>query len=166
MSAVLSDCGRYRYRLGRTIQALDVDTRRIALFVMLNPSTADALADDPTIRRCLGFARRERCGRLEVVNLYAFRATDPADLATAVDPIGPENGSAIGAALCETVGSGGIVIAAWGASGPPRTLDLAVRFGLLADYAGAHLHCLGVTKNGNPRHPLFVRRDAPLVRWT
>src|SRR5689334_19453129 len=86
-NAVISACGRYRYVLTRQVGP---GSRR-ATFVMLNPSTADATNDDPTIRRCIGFAREWGCGRLVVLNLFAFRATDPADLKRAIDPVGPEN---------------------------------------------------------------------------
>lgn len=166
--AVVSPCGRYRYRLWRRVVSHHAHhvKDRIALFVMLNPSTADGLLDDPTIRRCVGFAAREGCGWLHVVNLYAYRATNPAELALAADPVGPEAGAALGAALREAVESGGLVIAAWGAHSAPRTIDLAARFSVLADVYNAQLHCLGTTKNGSPRHPLYVRADAPLEVWS
>jgi hypothetical protein len=110
--ADLSPCGTYRYLLGRRVGEGD----RTALFMMLNPSTADATEDDPTIRRCTGFARREGCGVLEVVNLFAYRATDPAELRTAPDPVGPANDHHIKAAL----GRVALVVVAWGAL--PRPL--------------------------------------------
>src|SRR5262249_14212908 len=91
-AAVISDCGRYRYSLTRRWG--DAAEPR-ALFVMLNPSTADAEQDDPTIRRCIGFAKAWGMGSLEVVNLYALRATDPAALLSAPDPIGPKNDTMI-----------------------------------------------------------------------
>lgn len=87
--AVISDDGLYRYLLERHWD----DTTSSCTFVMLNPSTADALVDDPTIRRCVGFAKSFGCGSLRVVNLYAYRATKPAELWTVDDPVGPANGS-------------------------------------------------------------------------
>src|SRR4051812_49823510 len=86
-NAVISACGAYRYVLTRQVGG---GVRR-ATFIMLNPSTADASNDDPTIRRCIGFAQRWGCGQLAVLNLFAYRATDPADLKRASEPVGPEN---------------------------------------------------------------------------
>lgn len=154
--AVLSDCGRYRYTL----------TRRWApgapmLFVMLNPSTADASMDDPTIRRCIGFAKREGCGALEVVNLFAFRATDPAALSTATDPIGPDNDRHI----VEAAVRGGVIVAAWGASVPAALRTRPAQVGRLLRETRLRLWCLGMTSGGAPRHPLYVRGDAALVPW-
>src|SRR5215510_5582686 len=93
--AVLSDCGRYRYMLRRT---WDHSKPRV-LFVMLNPSTADAEIDDATIRSCIRLAKGAGYGSFEVVNLYALRATDPAELQRADDPVGPKNNDIIEAAI-------------------------------------------------------------------
>lgn len=153
-SAVLSDDGTYRYRLDRRW----AEGPR-CVFVMLNPSTADAEHDDPTIRRCLGFARREGMSALTVVNLFAYRATDPAELERCpVDVVGPENDRHIKAAC---LGAGPVILA-WGAH---RTAtQLRVRQ-VLHVLRGCHWPpvCLGVTKSGAPRHPLYVRGDAPVV---
>lgn len=89
--AELSECGEYRYRLSRVWD----EAKRPLTFIMLNPSTADAEVDDPTIRRCMGFAERERAGGIIVVNLYGFRTTKPSDLFQATDPIGPGNDRAL-----------------------------------------------------------------------
>jgi len=86
-SAIISADGKYRYHLYRRV----ADGGRIAMFIMLNPSTADGEADDPTIRKCLGFCRRWRYGELHVVNLFAVRATAPFDMLHADDPVGPDN---------------------------------------------------------------------------
>lgn len=138
--------GLYRYRLWREWDA----ARPSCLFVMLNPSTADASKDDPTIRRCLGFARSWGFGRLDVVNLYAYRATEPDELWNAADPIGPRNDVEIGAAMLEAH----LIVAAWGANTGPTTgrdevvLRHAPRF--------RAIHHLGLTRGGFPRHPLYV----------
>jgi hypothetical protein len=150
--ADISPCGLYRYSLWR-VWEYDAGT---CLFIMLNPSTADGQRDDRTIRRCVHFARRERCGGLEVVNLFAFRATKPEEMMKATDPIGPLNvPSVIGAAQRAT-----LVIVAWGTLGGHRSQDTVV-----AGIAGVQkpLYCLGTTKDGHPRHPLYVPGDAPLV---
>jgi len=153
--AVISPCGLYRYRLTRTWDR----ELRPAAFVMLNPSTADATVDDPTIRRCVGFAKREGCGGIVVVNLFALRSTDPAGLLAAADPVGPDNDRHIreAAEQCHPV------IAAWGAHGDHDLRNLHVRDMLGEISVG--VMCLGTTKGGHPRHPLYVKGDAPLVPW-
>ncbi len=145
---------RYRYLLTRRWG----DPRQWMTFIMLNPSTADAFADDPTIRRCTGFAKREGCGGLNVVNLFAWRATKPRALRDCADPAGPDNDHFIGG-HCQA----SFVVAAWGTGGTLKGRDREVAR-LLAD-AGADVRCLGVTGAGHPRHPLYVRSDAPLIRW-
>ena len=107
--AAFSPCGRYRWHLART---WDADGSRVA-FVALNPSTADATHDDPTIRRCIGFARRWGAGGVDVVNLYAFRATKPRDLFAADDPVGPDNDAWIDAVVARA----DRVVLAWGHHG-------------------------------------------------
>ena len=108
-TAEFSACGRYRYWLERRWSA---DSP--AVFVMLNPSTADAKIDDPTIRRCMGFAKREGHGGLVVVNLFGWRSSDPRQLVLADDPVGPGNTRAIGEALLMGATTSGRVICAWG----------------------------------------------------
>ncbi len=148
MSAVISKCGRYRYRLEREVGER---SSRSVLFVMLNPSTADAEIDDPTIRRCASFVRSWGYGRLVVVNLFAFRATDPRALRTAKDPVGPRNDSfVVGEAR-----KAARIVAAWGTGGKYLDRD-RVAMGLLAD---GGVECLGTTDEGFPRHPLYLGRD-------
>jgi hypothetical protein len=155
--AVVSDDGRYRYALTRTWRP----DAPLLTFVMLNPSTADAYADDPTIRRCIGFARREGAAGIRVANLFAYRATSPAALvgpvdAAADDPrVGPLNDRYLG-----TLPYFERIVVAWGAFHAPERVAHVVR--LLQPRA---LWCLGVTASGAPRHPLYVRADAPLVPW-
>jgi hypothetical protein len=153
--AVFSADGTYRYLLVRR-WATGPPTMT---FLMLNPSTATAAADDPTIRRCIGFARREGCSALAVVNLFGLRATDPRELSGHADPVGPANDRLI----WETCEPGRLVVAAWGVFGRLAGRAETVT-GLLAE-RGVDLMCLGVTKNGAPRHPLYVRGDQPLVSY-
>lgn len=150
-NAVISACGLYRYRLDRRWGAGPVMG-----FIMLNPSTADAQVDDRTIGRCRKFAEREGCGALMVVNLFAFRATNPEDMADADDPEGPENRHFI-ENMIERVD--GPLVAAWGRHWMADELvsDWVV------ETAGERLMCLGKTRQGRPRHPLYVKGDAPLV---
>lgn len=135
----------------------------MVVFVMLNPSTADADRDDPTIRRCIGFASREGAAGLSVVNLYAYRATRPGDLWAAPDPVGAENDSVLARVLREASAQGWPVIAAWGSHARP---DRARHLADLASICGARLLALGVTRDGSPRHPLYLRKDAPLAPWS
>ena len=151
--AELSPDGRYRFELSRYWEA-GLPT---AVFVMLNPSTADADEDDPTIRRCVGFAQREGCGGLTVVNLFAYRATDPKHLKSVADPTGPDNAVKVGNVVG---GATGPVICAWGAH---KIVERSGVARALKNHDGTV--CLGVTANGSPRHPLYVKGDAPLVPW-
>jgi hypothetical protein len=124
---------------------------------MLNPSTADAFRTDPTVTRCARFARRENCGGLVIVNLFALRATDPRELRRHPDPVGAGNDLFIR----EHCRPGRLVIAAWGAHGRARDRDRAV-LAMLRE-ARVAVHCLGVTVGGMPRHPLYLPRDAQLT---
>lgn len=156
-SAHLSADGRYRYTLERRWAPAPS-----ALFVMLNPSTADAQLDDPTIRRCRGFALALGAGGLTVVNLYAYRATNPADLWTVEDPIGPDNDDTLLTNVRGHVEAEAPVIAAWGAHGRPARV--AHVLDLLGDLAG-QLTALGVTSHGAPRHPLYLPAATRPAPW-
>jgi hypothetical protein len=157
--AVISDCGRYRYLLTREWQRplLMSSYQCSMLFIMLNPSTADAEVDDPTIRRCMGFARREGCYGIRVVNLFAFRATDPAELHAAGYPIGPLNDAYIDSHVC--VG-GSPVVVAWGKHS--AALSRLKSLPVLHD---RKLLCLGTNRDGSPKHPLYVPKNASFVPW-
>lgn len=168
--ATISPCERYRYSLWREWGEPRLDGPQPNMtFVMLNPSTADHNLDDPTIRRCIGFAKREGCTGITVVNLYALRATNPDELTMATDPVGPENQGTLIEVLESSAALGWPVVAAWGAW---WTTQSKTRRGIprltvesIAKRAGLQLSCLGTTKGGDPRHPLYVRGDAPLVPW-
>jgi len=152
--AVISACGTYRYLLQRFW-----DARLESLnFVMLNPSTADASLDDPSIRRCLGFARTLGYGSLEVTNLFGLRSTDPRALRGHADPIGPENDEQIvsSAKVCH------LTICAWGALG--SYLGRANHVLGLLRKAGIAPHALAVTQDGQPKHPLYLKGDLQPVR--
>jgi hypothetical protein len=155
-SARLSGCGRYRYQLWRRWG----DGRKCC-FVMLNPSTADGEKDDATIRRCVGFARAWEYEQLVVVNLFAFRATDPSELLKVWDPVGPENDSA----LLESVIRADITICAWGGfADRPRLVDRAAYVaGLLR--SRMTLHHLGLTQGGRPKHPVRLPGNLKPQRW-
>ncbi|APG06555.1 hypothetical protein BJI69_14145 [Luteibacter rhizovicinus DSM 16549] len=152
-TAVISPCGRYRYVLTRTWDY----TLPVLVFCMLNPSTADASEDDPTIRRCMGFARRENCGGIAVVNIFAWRATDPSELPDDMAmAAGPDNSRHLDEVLKDRR-----VVAAWGANATASRMITSTFLGGLRT-AATSVHCLGRTKSGAPRHPLYVRGDALL----
>ncbi|MBC7971764.1 MAG: DUF1643 domain-containing protein [Verrucomicrobia bacterium] len=146
--------GRYRYLLWRS---WDEQAARVG-FVMLNPSRADAVVNDPTIRRCLGFARSWGYGALEVVNLFAYCTAQPTELRQVADPIGRENDRYL-ANLVQRVDH---IILAWGNGGCLQSRDRAV-MALWGDRAS--IYCLGTTRLGQPKHPLYLRRDVPPSPW-
>ena len=151
-SAELSPDGVYRYRLDRR---WDNSLPRM-VFLMLNPSTADASSDDPTLRRCISFARSLGHGSLSVVNLYALRTPNPRELRDHPDPVGPLNDRYI----AETVRDADLVVAGWGNNAwDPRRVDQ------VRSLLPGPLHALGVTKGGNPGHPLYLKGDSQLVKW-
>ena len=128
------------------------------LFIMLNPSTADEDVDDPTICRCIGFAMREGHGLLEVVNLYALRSPNPEMLRTTLDPVGgPRNKAAITRAVMRAR----TVVYAWGNHGAPHVWR-AVHDEVVLP-SRHRPACLGQNKNGQPKHPLYIRADQPLI---
>lgn len=143
-SAVISPCGQHRYTLDRVWSEGPAVN-----FIMLNPSTADASEDDPTIRRCVGFARAWGYGGLIVTNLYAFRATDPRRLRSAPDAIGRENNRHI----AEAAAPGRLVVCAWGnhAAIEREAAVLKILRG-----AGRTPHALRMTSLGHPAHPLYL----------
>ena len=156
--ALVSPCGTYRYTLDRVWAPV----RPRAVFIMLNPSTADAQFDDPTATRCRGFAEREGCGSYTVVNLFALRSPDPRVLRAHPDPVGPENDFHLRAVLNRRPK---LVIAAWGAHPFAAARAAYVQELLTTPLVDLRLRltCLGTTKNSHPRHPLYVRRDQPLI---
>jgi hypothetical protein len=128
------------------------------VWILLNPSTADADRDDPTLRKCVGFARTHGHGGVIIVNLFAWRATDPRELHKVLDPVGPENDVhilwAIRAPILATV------VAGWG--GDRFAQRRATHVGVLVQGSGRHVRCVGITKNGAPKHPLYSPYTSPL----
>lgn len=151
--AWISDCGKYRYTLTRVWE----ERLPHVAFVMLNPSTADAEQDDPTIRKCIGFAKRWGYGGLTVLNLYAYRSTDPRQLKKVWDPVGPENHF-----LTDVLQGCARVVLAWGANGGERGQRM------MKAIAGVHpqVYAFKFTKDGHPEHPLYQPYDRELVRIT
>lgn len=149
--AHLSDCNQYRYTLSRTWSS-----ETSLLFIMLNPSTADALKDDATIRRCMAFAFSNGFGGISVVNLFALRTPSPRVLkASTIDPIGPENDHWIE----KMMSTHKDVVAAWGNHGNflNRSTTIRDRY--------QNLMCLSINGSGEPKHPLYISGKAKLTPY-
>lgn len=158
---IFSLCRNYRYTLWRHWGSLpgddDLFTGRenglhrdqYVQFIGLNPSTADEQKDDPTIRRCIQFAKDWGYGSFCMTNLFAYRATVPADMTKQQDPVGVDNDKW----LQEIAKGAGLIVAAWGTLGGHRKRDIRVRELI------PNLHCLGLTAGNHPRHPLYVAGD-------
>ena len=153
--AVYSPCEGYRYALTRV---WDAEGARV-LFVMLNPSTATEAQNDPTVERCERRARALGFGAFRVCNIFAFRATDPKVMRAAADPVGPENDTAIieGAAWADRI------VCAWGTHGAHRDRGPGVESLLRA--TGRELFHLGLSRDGHPKHPLYISYAQQPLRW-
>ncbi len=146
-TARFSRCRSYRY----TLDIVWDDRLPMAAFIGLNPSTADEYQDDPTVRRCRGFAESWSCGGMRMLNLFAYRATLPADMKAQADPVGAGN------RLPKLLqGITGPRIACWGTHGShkERARRVSVQLGAAA------LECLGMNADGSPKHPLYLRSDS------
>ncbi len=154
-TAVYSDCECYRYSLTRIWDAAG----RKALFVMLNPSTATEVQNDPTVERCERRARALGFGAFQVTNIFAWRDTDPRKMRAAIDPVGPENDAAILAG----VNWADQIVAAWGTHG--AHLDRGPAVERLLRGTGRPLFHLGLTKNGHPKHPLYIAYTQQPEPW-
>lgn len=156
-SAEFTPDRKHRYTLTRRW-----DAGPTCNFIMLNPSTADEIKEDPTIRRCIDFAGREKCGSLIVTNIYAWRSTNPAVLWREPNPIGFENDKW----LLEIATSCELVICAWGSHGskpaPLHQVPRGDQVKAMLRKAGVKLWCLGLNADGTPEHPLYIAKDRPL----
>lgn len=154
-TAVYSDCETYRYSLTRI---WDPDGQKV-MFVMLNPSTATEVQNDPTIERCERRARTLGFGGFRATNIFAIRATDPRVMRAAKDPEGPENEAAIlsGAEWADQI------ICAWGTHGAHRDQGPCIENALRA--TGQPLFHLGLSKHGHPKHPLYIAYSQQPQPW-
>ena len=143
--------GVYRYTLLRRWNESEPNV----LIIGLNPSTATAINDDPTVRRCIAYARSWGFGSVAIGNLFAYRATDPQRLFRARDPVGPKNDEFLRAMAAEA----SMVVAAWGNRGVYLNRSEVVQAMF------PRLHCLGLTKEKQPRHPLFLPKSLQLQEW-
>jgi hypothetical protein len=153
--AVYSECERYRYALTRVWDPAG----RKALFVMLNPSTATEVQNDPTVERCERRARALGFGAFRVCNIFAWRETDPRAMRAAAEPVGPGND----AAIAEACGWADQIVCAWGSHG--AHLDRGPQVEALMRATGRPLHHLGLTKHGHPRHPLYIGYAVQPAPW-
>lgn len=153
-SATISECGSYRYTLFRRF---DFEPVRRVLFVMYNPSTADADIDDPTIRRCISFTKKFGFNAMEVINLYAYRSTDPKKLSEVEDPFGPKNLNHIHSSAQKA----NIVICAWGNNKIINDADKKMIETLKLHHN--YLYCLKKNKDGSPAHPLYLSSNSELI---
>lgn len=151
-TATFSPCRTYRYSLWRR---WGMPEQGYAMFIGLNPSKADEVEDDPTVRRCIQYAKNWGYGALCMTNIFAFRATDPAVMKAHSEPIGPDTDTA----LVELAKNAGVVVAAWGNHGSHGGRAQQV-IALLPN-----LHCLKVTKAGQPSHPLYLRKALTPMRY-
>ena len=160
-TAIISPCKKYRYILSRSWN--DYKPGEL-VFIMLNPSTADDTIDDPTIRRCMGFSKREGYSGISVINLFAYRATNPQELYQAEDPIGEDNNPTILNYMLHAQDDeiSGIkkIICAWGTHGSFNNRDKDII--QMAKEFKIDLYCLGKTKDGHPKHPLYIKKDQPI----
>lgn len=145
----------YRYSLWRRW-----DDGPFAAFCCLNPSTADDVNNDPTVSRCVNFSKRWGYSAFVMLNIFAYRATDPKTMKSQDDPIGPEND----AAIRELSSKAGLVVCAWGTHGSHMNRCNDVK-SLLIDSTGNNIWHLGLTKHGFCKHPLYLRCDTQPVRW-
>lgn len=156
-SAILSQCGQYRYYLRRQIAG--AQSSRTLAFIMLNPSTADATKNDPTIGRCMSFAATWGYSEMIVGNLYALRSSDPSVLKTSLDPVGPENANWLDHIACKAE----TIVCAWGGN---AAAERAQAFYTQMTDAGRALYCLGMNKDRSPKHPLYIKGTKQLEEWT
>ncbi|XOK12642.1 DUF1643 domain-containing protein [Agrobacterium tumefaciens] len=164
MSAIISACGLYRYRLDRDLsQLMPADGGSVIAYFGVNGSTADALTDDHTVRKWIGFSNREGARRFIVGNAFGYRAKDVKALARAADPVGPDNDRY----LAEIIAEADILVPCWGSRYKiPRHLEY--RLHALADMllaSGKPVKCFGVTSSGDPLHPLTLGWNTPLIDW-
>lgn len=151
-SAIISNCKIYRYNLFRKWEE-----GPSVLFIMLNPSTADASQDDPTIRRCIGFAKKWGFGSLYIGNLYGYRSTNPKVINAMGlnDAIGPDNWHHVH----QMISKASKIVVAWGTHGTKGTHQMNRTLNNMKVW------CLGKTKNGYPKHPLYLSKNTELIEY-
>lgn len=153
-NTVISSCEKYRYQLWREWGSASAVDNSYVLFIGLNPSTADGLTDDPTLRRCISFSKKWGYESLCMVNLFAYRTTNPDMLYKVESPIGEENNQF----LLNAVTNASITVAAWGNKGVFLGRDQEVK-----KMIKGQSYCLGLTKRKQPKHPLYIPKKQELI---
>lgn len=152
--AILSVDRKHRYALWRKWD----ENKPYVLFIGLNPSKADENNDDPTLRRCIGFAKAWGYGGVCMANLFSLRATDPRDMKNSPYPVRKENQKY----LQQLANNAGLIICAWGTHG--SYLDADKQF--MKHLKAYSLKCLGITKEGHPKHPLYIKSDQQPISFS
>lgn len=165
--ALFSKCKKYRYALWRSwdddsglFKQTGEKANNKIVFIGLNPSTADETKDDPTVRRCKGFAKRWGYGGMVMLNIFAYRATDPKDMMSCQKPVGELNDQAI----VEIARKFDNVVCCWGTHGDYKRRGFFV-YGLLDEKTECRIDCLGCTTNGHPKHPLYLGKNTERIEW-
>ena len=162
MSAIISNCGTFRYRLDREIIA---GNNKAVAWIMVNPSTADATLNDQTIKKVIGFSERNGFGRAIVGNIFAYRATDVRELESTNDPVGPDNDTHLQRIIDES----DKIIVAWGSIDKVPAIwrfRWSVVYDMIINSGGRLPFCLGSCKNGHPKHPQMLGYNTPLTIWS
>lgn len=164
LKTIFSPYRKYRYTLYREWEP----SKPLVAFIGLNPSTADEVQNDPTVTRCINFAKAWGAGRFCMLNLFGFRSTDPKGLYAVEDPVGRGNAAAVYSVAAHHAS---LVVCAWGTHGRKRMPDHAMQFEAMLcrihEGPGIPVCCLGKNADGSPKHPLYLRADSwPVDLWT
>lgn len=154
-TAIFSSCKKYRYTLTRIWDS----KKPLVMFIGLNPSTADEIRNDPTVARCINFAQAWGYGGMIMTNIFAYRSTNPYAMMSQEDPVGLEND----AYLVDSSRQASLIMAVWGIHG--SLSDRGKQVVKLMKAAGCELHHLGMTKEGYPKHPLYLKKTVKPERW-
>lgn len=160
MNAIISECGQYRYRLDRDVGMYSGPTYA---FFGVNPSTADATLDDATVRKWTGFVKTWGGRRFIVGNVFAYRATDVGELATAADPWGADNSHHIQQIMAEA----DVLVPCWGSRSklPPKLRSSLDEVGTMLRSLGKPCKVFGITASGDPKHPLMLGYSTQMMEW-
>ncbi len=158
--AYIDETGKYRYSLWRTLKDVPREEHKTLLFNLLNPSTADGRTDDPTVRRCIGFARNLGYTRVWIGNVFGYRATDPKELRRVPNPVGPMNHASLKTMILQA----DLIICGWGVHARTRERE-DIQVVKLIRECGKKPYVFGLTRDGYPKHPLYLAGSARPFEW-